>query len=72
MEIRKITEIREAVRPECSFFSLCHSRRRFDSVNISRRSHEKVDFKFGFSIESYAKIQNFLVNRSCEIVFMVI
>ena len=37
----------------------CYSRSRFANVNISSRPNEKMDFRFGFSIESYAKIQNF-------------
>ena len=32
---------------------------RFANVKISSRSLEKVDFRFGFFIESYAKLQCF-------------
>ena len=32
---------------------------RFANVKISSRSLEKVDFRFGYFIESYAKLQGF-------------
>ena len=41
------------------FVGLLNSRSRFANVKISSRSHGKMDFRFGFSVESYAKIQNF-------------
>ena len=31
----------------------------FANVKISRRPHENVYFRFGFSMKSYAKVQNF-------------
>ena len=34
-----------------------YSRSRFASAKISSRSEDKIDFRFGFSIESYAKIK---------------
>ena len=37
-----------------------HSQSRFPNVKISSRSKEKVDFRPGFSIESYAKMQKFM------------
>ena len=35
-----------------------YSRSLFANVKLSNRSHEKVNFRFGFSIDSYAKIQD--------------
>ena len=32
----------------------------FANVKISSKSHEKVDFRFGLSIERYAQIQSFI------------
>ena len=36
-----------------------YSRSRFVNVKISGRSQEKVGFRFGFSNESYARVQTF-------------